>query len=335
MPLREIADSRWLELVRRDPAATAFHHPDWTRAVGASYGFKSFLVTVETDGDLVTALPVMEVSGPLGRRRWVALPYTDSCAPLGDPDALESLVGELEAARVQQGVDSLEVRAPIPLPRSRLLPFVGHVVRLGHDADAVEHGYDSSVRRAIRRARRSGLVVRVGTSTGDLAQTFYELHVETRRRLGLPVQPQRFFANLWRCLGDDLCRVVLVESNGRPVAGALFLTWRSHLVYKYGASDSRYWSMRPNNLVFAETIRWACANGFTELDLGRTDPDAESLKRFKRGWGAEEQVLEYTLVGSRGAIAGVGSRPLIRGALRHAPRWVVRLTGEVIYRNAA
>lgn len=322
-------------MVSSDEAATAFHHPAWMRAVVASYGFKPFLITVEQEDEIVTALPVMEVSRPFGRRRWVALPYTDSCAPLGDLAARQALIEEIEAERTLNGATSIEIHAPLPLPGATAIRFAGHIVQLEPDVGAVERRYESSVRRAIRRAQRSRLVVRVGTAEEDLTGAFYRLHVQTRRRLGLPVQPQRFFANLWRSLSPDLCRVVLVESEGRPVAGGVFLTWRSHLVFKYGASDSRYWSMRPNNLLFSETIRWACCNGFDALDLGRTDLGAESLMRFKRGWGAEEQVLEYALVGSRSSIAGVGSRPVFRRALQRSPKWVVRLAGEVVYRNAA
>ena len=305
------------------------------KAVVASYGFEPFLITIEQDDEFVTALPVMEVSRPFGRRRWVALPYTDSCPPLGDAAAQPALIEEIEAQRGRNGATSIEIHAPLPLPGATDIRFAGHVVGLEPDVSAVEGRYESSVRRAVRRAHRSGLTVRVGTVEEDLTCGFYRLHVQTRRRLGLPVQPQRFFANLWRNLGPDLCRVVLVEWNGRPVAGGVFLTWRSHLVFKYGASDARYWSMRPNNLLFSETIRWACCNGFNVLDLGRTDLGAETLKRFKRGWGAEEQTLEYALVGSRSSIAGVGSRPVFRHALQRSPKWVVRLAGEVVYRNAA
>jgi CelD/BcsL family acetyltransferase involved in cellulose biosynthesis len=335
MPIRGVDDRRWMAMVLSDEDATAFHHPSWMSAVVASYGFKPFLVTVEQDDEIVTALPVMEVSRPFGRRRWVALPYTDSCAPLGDVAARSALIAEIEAQRARNGATSIEIHAPLPLAGATAVHFAGHVVRLEPDVSAVEARYESSVRRAVRRAHRSDLAIRVGLAEEDLTGAFYRLHVQTRRRLGLPVQPQRFFANLWRNLGSDLCRVVLVESNGRPVAGGVFLKWRSHLVFKYGASDARYWSMRPNNLLFSETIRWACRNGFDALDLGRTDLGAESLKRFKRGWGAEEQEVEYALVGSRSSIAGVGSRPVLRRALRHSPKWVVRLAGEVVYRNAA
>lgn len=299
------------------------------------YGFESLLVTVEDRGAILAALPVMEIPRGFRGRRWVALPFTDRCPPLGDLRHVDALVCELEAARADAAVDALEVREPLPLDGASSTEFVQHVVQLDAGIEAVEGRYGAAVRRAIRRAEASGCRIRLGETEADIAETFYGLHVETRRRLGLPVQPRRFFRHVWRTLGPELCRTVLVEAEGRPVAGLVLLTWNSHAVFKYGASDDRYWSMRPNNLLFADTIKWACANGYTQFDLGRTDLAAETLRRFKRGWGAQESPLAYTRIGPDRRGAHLGSRPLLRAALRRSPKWVVRLSGEVGYRRAA
>jgi CelD/BcsL family acetyltransferase involved in cellulose biosynthesis len=334
MPRESIDDPRWLELVARDPAATAFHHPAWSYALSAAYGFRPLLIAVEEDGALVAGLPLLEIRSLRGRR-WVALPFTDRCAPLGSPRYAARLVNELEAARASAGVSSLEVREPIRLDGAGRPTFVRHVVPLEPDVDAVERRYAPSVRRANRQAETSGARLRIGTTEQDVAELFYGLHIDTRRRLGLPVQPRRFFRHLWRCLGPELCRTVLLEVRGQPIAGVILLTWNKNLVFKYGASDRRHWRLRPNNLLFAETIRWACANGYTEFDLGRTDVGAETLRRFKRGWGAREESLEYRRIGRGRTVVDAGSSTVLRATLRHSPRWVVRLTGEVMYRHAA
>lgn len=335
MPIQSVDDPRWLALVEHDPHATAFHHPAWIRAVASSYRFDPFLVTLEEDDRIVGGLPMMRVPRFFGGYRWVSLPFTDRCEPLGDATHVDRLVDELQAARAKANVDELEVRAPLLMRDSTLTRYVRHVVPLSNDIAAVEKRFAPSVRRAVRQGRASQARVRIGTTEADLAETFYGLHVATRRRLGMPVQPRRFFRHLWHRLGPDLCRTLLLESDGRAIAGVVLLTWKSHLVYKYGASDHHAWKMRPNNVLFQETIEWACANGFTEFDLGRTDSSAASLRRFKRGWGAEEEILEYTSIGKPRALSGAGSKPIVRTTLRHSPEWFVRLTGEVVYRHAA
>lgn len=335
MPLRPVDDPQWLELVRTDPAATAFHHPAWTRAIATAYGFDSFLVTVEGNGGIDAALPVVEASRMLRGRRWVSLPFTDHCPPLGDPASFDLLAQELDSARRAASIDSVEVRHALPLVDGTPTGFVEHVVDLEPDIERVEARYASSVRRGIRRASSFGMTWRMGDGEDDLVETFYSLLVGTRQRLGLPVQPRSFFKHLWRALGPDLCRTVIVELDGRPIAGLVLLTWKTHAVFKYGASDRSGWPMRPNNLLFAETIRWACENGYTQFNMGRTDLDAPTLRRFKRGWGPREESLTYTLIGHPRRVTEANSRPMIRSILRHSPRWLVRLTGEVVYRHAA
>jgi len=72
------------------------------------------------------------------------------------------------------------------------------------------------------------------------------------------------------------------------------------------------------------------------LDLGRSDPEQESLRAFKRAWGAEEEALVYTHFGSdapRAADRGAAGRALAAG-LRCAPPVASRLVGEALYRHA-
>jgi CelD/BcsL family acetyltransferase involved in cellulose biosynthesis len=330
-------DPRWLELVERDSAALPFHHPAWAQLLAESYGFTSFvLAQIDESGRLSAGLPVVEVRGGLRRvRRWISLPFTDTCPPLTGSVAPEHLADEIESARLAAEVSSLEVRGAVDGRRSVEQPAMIHVLRLEPDPERVASRFRPSVRRNIRAAESGPGSVRVATAESDLSVRFYRLHVEVRRRLGLPVQPRRYFQLLWsRVIDRGLGRVLLIDVGGETVAGAIFLTWNRTVVYKYGASDSRYWSLRPNNLLFWAAIEWACRSGYEQLDFGRTDLVSTSLRRFKLGWATDEQPLEYTIFGKD---RGPRREPpqLARTAISHSPRWVVRALGEVFYRSAA
>ena len=65
--------------------------------------------------------------------------------------------------------------------------------------------------------------------------------------------------------------------DGRAVAGAVFLAWKGTIIYKYGASDHHAWKLRPNNLLFAEAIRWSAENGYATFDFGRSGTADEGL----------------------------------------------------------
>ena len=74
-----------------------------------------------------------------------------------------------------------------------------------------------------------------GESAADV-ETFYRLHLQTRRRLGVPVQPRRFFALLLeRVIRTGLGFVLTAHRDNVPVAGALFCAWNGTVMCKYSA----------------------------------------------------------------------------------------------------
>jgi CelD/BcsL family acetyltransferase involved in cellulose biosynthesis len=335
-----IDDSRWRRFVSQHPRALPFHQPEWASLVADCYGFRAFAATIEDErGAIRAGLPVVEVRHLLGRRRWVSLPFTDYCPPLAADDPAErALADGLRRAARDARISSVEVRAAldgIPLRE----PALRHVLALDPDPAVVYRRFHpSQVQRSIRRAEREGLTVRRSAEPRDLLRTFYDLHLSTRRRQGVPIQPRRFFRLIAsRLLTGGAGWVDVVEAAGRPVAAALFLAGNGTVIYKFGASDEAAWPMRPNHLLFWHAIRVACEEGYGSLDFGRTDAGHDSLAAFKRSWGAREEPLTYSSLGeSPPPEAGHGSAARVLGqVIQHSPGFVCRAAGELLYRYVA
>src|SRR5205807_2761399 len=105
--------------------------------------------------------------------------------------------------------------------------------------------------------RRAGLRVRFTRRREDM-DAFYRLQLATRRRLGVPVQPRRFIAAMWRhVIEPGLGAVALAETPaGQAVATSVMLTWNGTAIEKFQASDAAHWQTKPNQLVIWETIEW-------------------------------------------------------------------------------
>jgi CelD/BcsL family acetyltransferase involved in cellulose biosynthesis len=334
-----VDDPRWAAFVESHPDALAFHRPEWAQTLVDCYGYRAFVFGVADHGELVGGLPIVQLQ-TLGRRRWVGLPFTDLCPPLLAPQVdAAAFTAALDEARRARGVASLEVRSRLDGDAAHhRSDAVIHTTNLTPGADALFAAFHKSqVQRNIRRAERENLVVRRGETARDLTDVYYRLHVQTRRRLGAPVQPRRFFDALWRhMLEPELGRLLLVYSRDVPVAGAVFLAGRGTLTYKFGASDAAFWGLRPNHLLFWSAIRWACETGFQHLDFGRSDLADQGLRDFKSGWGAEEEPLVYTTLAARVPASAPGrSLGAARVVLRKSPAWVCRAAGELLYRYAA
>src|SRR5437762_502431 len=157
---RSVEDPSWLELVRADPAALPFHHPAWTLLLAESYAFKPFvLALVDGSSRIVAGIPVVEVGGRLGRRRWVSLPFTDVCPPLVREAGADSLAVEIERVRREAGVASVEVRARVAGASHGVQPALLHDLALTADPERLAASFRASVRRNIRAAERGPATV--------------------------------------------------------------------------------------------------------------------------------------------------------------------------------
>jgi CelD/BcsL family acetyltransferase involved in cellulose biosynthesis len=336
----DIGDERWTHFVEGVPGALPFHHPSWARLLGDCYGYQPFALVLE-DGDGVAAgIPAIEIRTVLGGRRWISLPFTDYSPPLArDESRLSSLLAELDAARQAERVSRMDIHARVAGPRVCRQPAgVLHVLPLASDPGRVFRTFHrSQVQQRIAKAEREGIVVRRGSSKDDLTQTFYAMHLKTRRRLGVPIQPHRYFELLWeRILAPGRGFVLLAYWNAIPIAGAVFLAWNGRITYKYSASLDEYWKLRPNNLVIWNAIRWGCENGFHTFDFGRTLPGQEGLRSFKRGWGTAEETLSFsTLCGRAPTDARSRAAEMLRWPIQKMPLWFCRLVGELVYKRAA
>ena len=338
----ELADPRWADFVATHPAATPFHHPDWTRLIADCYGFRGFVLAIrDSVGSIRAGMPVVEVRHLGSGRKWVSLPYTDYCPPLASSkQEQQDLVAALEQASRAVGVERAEVRAPLAGCCSATgATAFRHVLPLCRDPAEVYSGFRRYQVQHIRSAERKGLSVRQATRPEDLICTFYHLHLLTRRRLGVPVQPRRFFRMLWKgVISTGLGSVLIVEAAARPIAAAVFLTWNGTVIYKFAASDASAWKLHPNHLMTWHAIRAACEQGNRWFDFGRTDIGNQGLRNFKLSWGAVEEPLRYATVGAAPEPVppadGVAAR-MLGPVIRHGPLLLCRTVGEALYRYVA
>jgi CelD/BcsL family acetyltransferase involved in cellulose biosynthesis len=332
-----IKDSRWLFFVSASQEATPFHHPAWSQVLTATYGFPSFAIALLKSDEVMAGAPFLAVRGLRRRLRWISLPFTDSCSPLAiTHGAKQAFLDSL--GRPALGVPQIELRSSVEAVGWRTrADAVFHDLDLVPDPDDLKSRFSKTqVVRNIARAEREGVVVRRAESMGDL-DTFFGLHLATRRRQGVPVQPRVFFAEIWtRLIENGLGSILLAELDGQAVAGGLFLSWNGTTIYKFGASQPEAWPSRPNHALFWSAICESCARGDRRFDFGRTELANHGLRAFKAAWGAIERPLVYSVLSSGAAQGSEGiARRALASVIRASPAWLCRRLGEALYRYAA
>lgn len=332
-----LENGEWDSLLAPFPDATAFHTSAWARVLARTYRHKPFYLRFDRAGQPVALVPFMEVRSAVTGPRGVCLPFTDSCAPLISDlrfeGAIAAKLAEIAADRHWKYAE-LRGSASDRFPHATAAAsYYVHKLPLTTTTSALWDGLASSVRRAIRKAGQSKISAEVARSPEAVAD-FYRLHVRTRRRHGVPPQPFRFFENIY----DEMIRpglgfIVLVKTDVRSIAAAVFFEFGGTAIYKFGASDVAFQELRPSNLMVWEAIRTLAERGCALLHFGRTDLADEGLRRFKLGWGAAEQRLDYLRLGR-----GLGNpnfrnqnHSIANAFFRRMPLSVNKLAGAIIY----
>lgn len=337
-------DNRWDSFVAREINSTIFHTAAWARTIREAYSYSPrYYVFEDSAGQFSSAMPIYQVHSALTGNRLVCLPFSDSCSPLGNDAEITLLLNQVKK-EIQAGKASyLEIRGwPGGLPASYLGLEIRdyhllYVIDLGKDVSSLNKKLHDSVRRGIRQAEKRGVVVRMTQDESDL-NLFYKLHVITRKKLGVLPQPRAFFKALYHhVISQNLGFTGLAESEGKVIAGVVFLHYKDTLYYKFNASDENYLQKRPNHLVTWEAIKYACAHNFRYFDLGRCSPEEEGLRTYKTRWGAKEINLPYYYFpGVKGitAVSESSARYRVMRLFSYlAPQFAFEAAGALLYRH--
>ncbi len=233
----------------------------------------------------------------------------------------------------------VELRRYHPLPGvgNRFAPderYCLHLLDLRADSkDLLSSFHHNHVVRKIRRSEREKLLYKEGRSS-LLLDSFYKLLVETRRRHGVPPQPYRWFRSILDCM-PDRATVRVAFKDETPIASILTLRARETMVYKFGASDSRFYALGGMHFLLWRTIQHAREQGCVTLDLGRSEIRNVGLVAFKDHWGAKRFPLNYWRHPAPGRVAALAAAGV------SFPRWVFTLVpdrlligaGRLLYRH--
>jgi hypothetical protein len=226
MLILDLKDECWLRFLRNCPEASPFHHPIWSGLLAECYGYKPHVLALNDKSEQITAgVTVMDVSRSPKQRRWVSLPFTDyhPLLTLGQPADL--VASELVDFVASNKLDLFELRAALP-DQKYIFNHSGavrHTLALTPNPDDTFQRFSKMHKHNIQKAERSGINIKVGHSASNV-QMYYRLDLLTRKRLGAPVQPRRFFHLIARnAVEGGLGFVLSAHANQVPVAAAVFL----------------------------------------------------------------------------------------------------------------
>jgi FemAB-related protein (PEP-CTERM system-associated) len=276
------------------------------------------------------------VRRPLFGTAVTSMPFLDGGGPCtSSVDVEQRLVESLIAEARRLGARSIELRASrrLDIPWKPAEHKVNMTLPLPPSGDQLWRQLDRGVRNQLRKAERSGLSVDFGGA--EKLDAFYTIFAIRMRELGSPVHDRAFFRAIVHEFGAQ-ARLGLVWKGTTPIGGLLALAFRDTLTVPWASCLHEYKTLCSNMLLYWETIRSGCAQGFRRFDFGRSSRGSGTY-RFKRQWGAVESPLFWYTIPIHGRVQPAPAddgrvATYLTNAWRRLPLTVTRGVGPLIRR---
>jgi len=195
------------------------------------------------------------------------------------------------------GVEYIEVREPLVLRDAfsasgyaESQAYTTFRIDLTKGTKQLWSGLEKKTRNAVRKAEKSGLKVEDANENWQL-KTYYELYLQTQKRLGSPPHCYKLFENLLDAFSPNgRMRILLAKYESKPIAGMIIFRFKKTIFWWNNVTDTKSRSLNPTNLLLWNTIEWGVENGYDVMDMGRTRKDT-TIYHFKSGWGGQETPL--------------------------------------------
>jgi len=289
----DVSENEWRRFLDVCSDATLYHTPEWKTFLEKTFGYKPrYLFATDESGQLTGMLPLFEVRSRLTGNRLCSVPFAHHCGPIGDSEAVYALLNyELDSFDASE-TGFIEIRDVVNHGKFESQnSFSTYILDLSVGSDNIWTNLESNVRRGVRKSQKSGVEVSVTKNIEDL-RSFFELNCITKRNIGVPAHPWKFFRNLFECLGDYE-QLFLAKYQEEIIGGGIREYYGSTVLAGYAASDPKYSKFNPFNAINWASIEDACRRGYKSYDLGRVSYDNEGLEFFKKRWGTVEKKLFY------------------------------------------
>lgn len=342
-----IEDRKWDTFVEDHPFGWVCHLSGWKKVLENNFKhMKGYYIAITENSSIKAALPVYQVNSWLTGKRLISIPFTGLCDPLvSNSDEMDVLLREVTNLFQNLKSSYLEIRT---LKTSSFINnndfgtqrwWKHHFILLDKNPEQLKKSFHRTcVRQRISRAEKSNLGVKVGNDESDLKK-FYQLHMITRKRLGLPPQPYAFFKSIWETFFPlNKITLLLAEEGDQSIASLILFKFGNRVSAEFGVSDEEFRDKSPNHLLFWEAIKLAFSEGYKIFDFGRTQSTNKTLLEFKDHWGTQVCDMPYYYYPSNMAEKMAekeesSSFRFMKGLCEKAPEFLYRQIGNFCYRH--
>jgi hypothetical protein len=188
-----------------------------------------------------------------------------------------------------EGLVSLVARLPLSgnwmrWPGNRFV-VSANVVRTLQAPNALWRDFEHKVRKNVKKAKRSGVSVRIGPPP-ELADQFINIYLETMTRRRASSSFHLDAGDLDRLYHELSSRAMIAVASleGRPVSAELVLLEGDSMLSFLGGTLEDAFPFRPNDLLKYELMLWGQQTGLDAYVLGGGPEGEDGILRYKRSF---------------------------------------------------
>jgi CelD/BcsL family acetyltransferase involved in cellulose biosynthesis len=295
--------TEWDEFVNAHPDGRFPHLWGYRTALEKAYGYQCVYLEFLADGKLCAVFPSIRRSRYGG---WlISQPFNEYGGPLIQGLGREyyrELTSLMLEAAWEEKCRSIEIRGGIGCDEAAQAekwikqPLHSYALLNLEDPEKLwRKMLTNEARKGVNKARKSGLTAEIRRGPAAVGGPFFDLYLDSMKRLGVPPHSQAFFQHLAEGIGGHLVAAwVLKESRPAAILLGAITGRRIHIFVI--ASDSNAWTMRPTDLAHWELICWSYQEGLRVFDFGSARYGGQI--QFKKKWGVSLYDYNYYLIAS-------------------------------------
>jgi hypothetical protein len=172
-----------------------------------------------------------------------------------------------------------------------VIPHVGKAENIRNSL--FENRFSSGCRRAIRKAEKTGVTVKITSDKGEALDQFYEIYRQNIQSKAGMVKDKDFFEKAFDVFPDNVCNLRYAELNGRVIAGIFQLYFKDTVEYFQPAIHHDYRDSGATNLLVFHGMEQAAKEGYIYWNFGGTWESQEDVYNFKHSFGAVDFIYYY------------------------------------------
>jgi len=263
-----------------EKCSNLFVSPEWLKVIKDTYGI-NFNAVVSDDMSFMLPFCVIR-DGFFSSVK--SIPFGDYTLNSCSKNQIEEALNLLKEKYPENYIETSIVTGEKPSINNFDLKKYGYLIQIDIQKWKESRDWKEAYERNIRNALNYGLAVKINKSLTGI-EDFYKLHEQLRinKFKKLP-QPIRFFNNIYNEFFEN-DRGFLLEAwdKSKLIASWVILEHAKTLYYKFGASDTNYLHLRPNDLLFRSLMQYGSDKGLKTIDLGFSGATKsyDGLIRFK------------------------------------------------------